>query len=129
MTTIPNDYIDLAQPESASSVSSEVPYLPEDLFAGFHLTYFPRFKKLTQQLGKTRLLKLIWAIGDVPNVQKLDKNFTKEQKEAFLIMDKLLLAKFSLVFNTLFKETEKQQAESVAKEVVPQTNTEESTNG
>lgn len=122
MNEQPNDTINLTTNTSASSVSSTSQQFnassvastigdanPDDVFAAFHFTYFPRFKMLTQNLGKTRLLKLLWAIGDVPDAVKMDKLFTKEQKEAYLILDKLLLAKFSLVFGEMYKNLENEQ--------------------
>jgi len=94
---LPKDDVNLVNSTSVSMEQTN----PDDIFAAFHLVYYPRFKMLTRGLSKTRLLKLLWSVGDIPTAEKLDKIFTKEQKEAYLILDKLLLARFSMVFGNM----------------------------
>lgn len=127
MTSQPSDITILENSESASVVTSispsEVPLYqdPNDMFAAFHAMYLPRFKLLIEGLGKNRLQKLIYSLVDIPRLDKVNKKFSKNQKEAYLIGDRLLLSKFTMVLSVLYGQAQAEHKASQSEEtpVIP----------
>lgn len=101
---------------------------PEDIFAGMIQIFMPRFGLLLNGLSNNQLRKLMRALVESPLNKKAYDSFDKKAKEAFMIGEKILMAKGALImqaFSQKIEEERKELAEMVSSEPVA---TEESTN-
>lgn len=73
---------------------------PEDAFAACFYVYFPRLEMLVSKLSNRKLRRLIRAIIETPLNKKQYNMFTTEEKEAFVLADKLLESKFLMIIHT-----------------------------
>jgi hypothetical protein len=88
---------------------------PEDVFAGMFQIYLPRFRMLTSKMSSRMLKRMVVALIEAPLNEKEYNPRDVLEREAFVLGDKLLQAKFFMMMHTLAEQ--QQQAEQAAASV------------
>lgn len=82
---------------------------PLDAYAQFFYLYSPRMKSTMNLMSKKALLRLIYSLIQYPLNDKDIKLREKIEQDAFFTADQLLLAKYTMMFQTYLEEAAKQQ--------------------
>lgn len=83
---------------------------PEDIAATMVYLYLPKFQMLLDRLSNKALRRLIYKLVEYPLGEDI-KAKTAEEHNAFMIGNKLLEAKYMMIFHTLAQEMEKRSNE------------------
>lgn len=93
-------------------------YDPMEAAAKIFSTFLPQYQHLVRRLSNRQARRLLNALIEVPLQKKDYKHPTKEERAAFMLGDRLLQAKWTMMLVTL-EQHARQQAEARANEAPP----------
>lgn len=89
---------------------------PVDGAAALFQMYFPLYKNVLWKLSNKQLRRLLSALIEVPLNGKAYKMLEKEERQVYMIADKLLQAKWSMMLYTMVEQDQEAQAKKEQEE-------------